>query len=444
MSDMIPPRQQKNRKKKRSGFITGVLLVIAFVVAACAGAYYASSSSLFDKPEKAPAKTEKRIAATDKTIVMLMGVDQRQDDVGRSDTLMIATIDPKKDKAALLSVPRDTRVKIKGHGYEKINHAYAYGGHKLSQSTVENLLDVSIDHYVIIDTHAFPRIIDAIGGVDIDVEKRMYYEDPWDDDGGLLIDFQPGMQHMDGKTAITYVRYRDEEGDIGRVRRQQNFMKAVLDKATSPAIIPSLPNIIKEIFSAVKTDLSLKQMMELAFSLKDANKNGLETNTVPGQYMYIDGISYLVPDLKKLRHTVAETLDVTTSSSDRDAWEQESIEYTREIPSSAVHITEEDHNRHVEKEERAIEKNKRLDDKTDKSDNTAKDKNASGRDTAGSDTTADKAENNSDGFTIDTTSDTNSNSSKSSNDSAPSSPRIIEVEDTPSVPEPTAQKGKNQ
>lgn len=444
MSDMIPPRQQKNRKKKRSGFITGVLLVIAFVVAACAGAYYASSSSLFDKPEKAPAKTEKRIAATDKTIVMLMGVDQRQDDVGRSDTLMIATIDPKKDKAALLSVPRDTRVKIKGHGYEKINHAYAYGGHKLSQSTVENLLDVSIDHYVIIDTHAFPRIIDAIGGVDIDVEKRMYYEDPWDDDGGLLIDFQPGMQHMDGKTAITYVRYRDEEGDIGRVRRQQNFMKAVLDKATSPAIIPSLPNIIKEIFSAVKTDLSLKQMMELAFSLKDANKNGLETNTVPGQYMYIDGISYLVPDLKKLRHTVAETLDVTTSSSDRDAWEQESIEYTREIPSSAVHITEEDHNRHVEKEERAIEKNKRLDDKTDKSDNTAKDKNVSGRDTAGSDATADKAENNSDGFTIDTTSDTNSNSSKSSNDSAPSSPRIIEVEDTPSVPEPTAQKGKNQ
>ena len=130
MSDMIPPRQQNTRKKKRSGFITGFLLVIAFLVAACAGAYYASSSSLFDKPEKTPAKTEKRIAATDKTIVMLMGVDQRQDDVGRSDTLMIATIDPKKDKAALLSVPRDTRVKIKGHGYEKINHAYAYGGHK--------------------------------------------------------------------------------------------------------------------------------------------------------------------------------------------------------------------------------------------------------------------------------------------------------------------------
>lgn len=443
MSDMIPPRQQNTRKKKRSGFITGFLLVIAFLVAACAGAYYASSSSLFDKPEKTSAKTEKRIAATDKTIVMLMGVDQRQDDVGRSDTLMIATIDPKKDKAALLSVPRDTRVKIKGHGYEKINHAYAYGGHKLSQSTVENLLDVSIDHYVIIDTHAFPRIIDAIGGVDIDVEKRMYYEDPWDDDGGLLIDFQPGMQHMDGKTAITYVRYRDEEGDIGRVRRQQNFMKAVLDKVTSPAIIPSLPNIIKEIFIAVKTDLSLKQMMELAFSLKDAHKNSLETNVVPGQYMYIDGISYLVPDLKKLRHIVAETLDVTTSSSDRDAWEKESIEYTKEIPSSAVHISEEDHNRHIEKEERAFEKNRRSDDRSEPS-STAKDKNTQEKDNISNDTTTSKTENDTNGFTIDTTSDTNSNSSQSSDASYPSSPRIIEIEETPSVPEPTAQKGKNQ
>ena len=443
MSDMIPPRQQNTRKKKRSGFITGFLLVIAFLVAACAGAYYASSSSLFDKPEKTPAKTEKRIAATDKTIVMLMGVDQRQDDVGRSDTLMIATIDPKKDKAALLSVPRDTRVKIKGHGYEKINHAYAYGGHKLSQSTVENLLDVSIDHYVIIDTHAFPRIIDAIGGVDIDVEKRMYYEDPWDDDGGLLIDFQPGMQHMDGKTAITYVRYRDEEGDIGRVRRQQNFMKAVLDKVTSPAIIPSLPNIIKEIFSAVKTDLSLKQMMELAFSLKDAHKNSLETNVVPGQYMYIDGISYLVPDLKKLLHIVAETLDVTTSTSDRDAWEKESIEYTKEIPSSAVHISEEDHNRHIEKEERAFEKNRRSDDRSEPS-STAKDKNTQEKDNISNDTTTSKTENDTNGFTIDTTSDTNSNSSQSSDASYPSSPRIIEIEETPSVPEPTAQKGKNQ
>ncbi|MDY4696666.1 MAG: LCP family protein, partial [Selenomonas montiformis] len=111
--------------------------------------------------------------------VMILGVDRRADDAGRSDTMMIASLDPDKETASLLSVPRDTRVKIDGHGYEKINHAYAYGGHELSQKAVEQLLGEKIDHYILIDTRSFARIIDAMGGVDIQVEKRMYYEDPW-------------------------------------------------------------------------------------------------------------------------------------------------------------------------------------------------------------------------------------------------------------------------
>ena len=101
--------------------------------------------------------------------------------------------------------------------------AYAYGGHKLTEDTVEDFIGVRVDHYVIINTHSFQRIIDAIGGVDIDVEKRMFYEDPWDDDGGLVIDLQPGMQHMDGKTAVTYVRYlvRSEERRVGKECRSR-------------------------------------------------------------------------------------------------------------------------------------------------------------------------------------------------------------------------------
>ena len=103
---------------------------------------------------------------------MIMGVDRRSDDVGRSDTLMVATVDPAKQTASLLSIPRDTRVKIEGNGYDKINAAYAYGGHELTRKTVENLLDVPMDYYILLDIKAFERIIDAIGGVDIDVEKR--------------------------------------------------------------------------------------------------------------------------------------------------------------------------------------------------------------------------------------------------------------------------------
>ena len=212
------------------------------------GALFASNS-LLDKSADDVVE-EGLLTAKDKTTIMIMGVDERDDDVGRSDTLMVATLDPKKDQAALMSVPRDTRVKIKGHGWDKINAAYAYGsakggpeaGEKLAQRTVEDFLGVNMDHYVVVNIQAFQKIIDAIGGIDIDVEKRMYYEDPWDDDGGLIIDLQPGMQHMDGKTAVTYVRYRDEEGDIGRIKRQQKFMKACMDKVTSPAIIPKLPS----------------------------------------------------------------------------------------------------------------------------------------------------------------------------------------------------------
>ena len=208
-------RRERQRKKK-TNWLPIVLLVLAFIVAAAAGAIFASSS-LFD--EKPVAKKTEMMASGDKTVVMLMGVDEREGDVGRSDTLMIATLDPKKKKAAILSIPRDTRVKIQGHGFDKINAAYAYGGHKLTQNTVENLLGVEMEHYVLINVNAFTKIIDAIGGVDINVEKRMYYEDPWDDNGGLVINLYPGQQHMDGKTAITYVRYRDEEGDIGRIAR---------------------------------------------------------------------------------------------------------------------------------------------------------------------------------------------------------------------------------
>ena len=273
-----------------------------------------------------------------------MGVDERADDVGRSDTLMVATIDPKKDQAALMSIPRDTRVKIKGHGWDKINAAYAYGsakggtegGEKLAQRTVEDFLGVNMDHYVVINIQAFQKIIDAIGGIDIDVEKRMYYEDPWDDDGGLIIDLKPGMQHMDGKTAVTYVRYRDEEGDIGRIKRQQKFMKACMDKVTSPTIIPKLPSVIKEVMSSVKTDLSFRQMLEFAGTLKEAQKNGLKTEMVPGKPLYIDGVSYWIPDLRKLRTTLADTLGIQLNASERALLDRAEHEYESSIPANAT------------------------------------------------------------------------------------------------------------
>ncbi|MBE6104915.1 LCP family protein [Anaerovibrio lipolyticus] len=316
------------------------LLLCAFAIAAVAGALFASSV-LFDKQPAKPEKTN-LMTAKDKIIVMIMGVDEREGDVGRSDTLMIATLDPKKKKAALLSIPRDTRVKIRGHGFDKINAAYAYGGHALTQDTVEDLIGVHMEHHILINIKSFKKIIDAIGGVDINVEKRMYYEDVWDDDGGLLIDLQPGLQHMDGDTAITYVRYRDEEGDIGRIRRQQKFMQAVMDKITSPSIIPRIPSIIKEVVGSVQTDLSVKQLIEFATSLKDAQKSGLQAEMLPGKPMYIDGVSYWIPDLGRLRTTVANTLDTTLDKNLRDDLAEDTREYAESIPDNARELNAEE------------------------------------------------------------------------------------------------------
>ena len=343
----IPPR--RTRKKKKSRFWTWLFVLLCFVGAAVAGAMFASSS-LLDKTA-GDAIEDGLLTAKDKSTIMIMGVDAREDDVGRSDTLMIAAVDPKRNQASLLSVPRDTRVKIAGHGWDKINAAYAYGsaksgilgGEKLAQRTVEDFLGVNIDHYVVIDTHAFQKIIDAIGGIDIDVEKRMYYEDPWDDDGGLVIDLRPGKQHMDGKTAVTYVRYRDEEGDIGRIKRQQKFMKACMDKVTSPAIIPKLPTVIKEVMSSVKTDLSFRQLLEFAGTLKEAQKNGLKTEMVPGRPLYISGVSYWIPDVEKLRTTLAETLGIQLSPSVRRRLEQAAREYESSIPANATEVPASDH-----------------------------------------------------------------------------------------------------
>ena len=264
--------------------------------------------------------------------VMILGVDQRADDVGRSDTLMVATLDTESGKGALLSVPRDTRLAIDGHGYDKANHAYAFGGHALSMSTVENLLGVPMDHYLIINTSAFERIIDAIGGVDINVEKRMHYEDPWDDNGGLVIDLYPGEQHMDGKKAIQYVRYRDGEGDIGRIGRQQKFMKAVLAKVISPEILPRLPKLVEEVSSAVKTDMSLTEMLDFAQRLKDIHDAGLSADMVPGEPAYYQDISYWIPDIVATRQMLADEIGIEFTPELRAAAEEAAAAYKAALP----------------------------------------------------------------------------------------------------------------
>lgn len=318
-------RQKRRRKRsyKRVKWLAVILVVILVAVAVIIAAKNSRERQFYDNGME----TSSRVMH-----VMILGVDRREDDVGRSDTMMVTAVDMNQKKAALLSVPRDTRVKIDGYGYEKINHAYAYGGHKLSQNAIENLLGVSIDHYILIDTKAFERIIDAIGGIDINVEKRMYYEDPWDDNGGLVIDLYPGEQHLDGQKAIQYVRYRDGEGDIGRIGRQQHFIKAVLAKVISPEMLPRLPKLVEEVSSAIKTDMSLAELLEFANTMKSVHDNGLTAQMVPGQPAYIDDVSYWIPDITDLRALLASELGSNLTAEASDKAQADEDAYMDDLP----------------------------------------------------------------------------------------------------------------
>lgn len=217
--------------------------------------------------------------------ILVLGVDRRTGDTGRSDTLFVTMLDTSRNQAALLSIPRDTLVPIPGYGWDKVNHAYAYGGQELSRKTLENFLGIRISNYVLVDFQGFIKLVDAIGGVDIDVEKPMQYTDPYDGEKGLVISLQPGKQHMDGTTAIQYVRYRDEEGDIGRVVRQQKFMKAVFARLRSASLLTRAPEIAHTLYQSIDTDLSVTDLASLlvTFAKNVSGTSQLETAMVQGK-----------------------------------------------------------------------------------------------------------------------------------------------------------------
>jgi len=265
--------------------------------------------------------------------VLVLGCDVREGDTGRSDTLFVVMLDPDKKDASLLSIPRDTRVKIKGHGWDKINHAFAFGGHELSRSTVQDFLGIKIDNYVMVDFSGFVQLIDTIGGVDIDVEKSMSYYDPYAD---FRIDLQKGPQHLDGKKAIQYVRYRDEEGDIGRIRRQQKFILAVYDKIRSEGMLARLPGLAKQIMSMIETDLSMPELAKLAkmmHSLVKGDRDGIKMAMVPGDARYISGVSYWIPDVKKTRDLMADLQDVKAGEAYRKNTDATAREYADSLKS---------------------------------------------------------------------------------------------------------------
>lgn len=231
--------------------------------------------------------------------ILILGTDERGKEQARSDTIILACIDLGKPAVDLVSIPRDTRANIPGHGKEKINHAHTYGGPALLTRTVEGLLGIKVDYYIETNFKGFENIIDLLGGITIDVEKRMYYPEEG-------IDLKPGLQRLNGHDALGYVRFRhDAMGDIGRVERQQKFVKAAYEQFFTVKNLLKAPQIISQLSQYVKTNMPTSEMLRVAAVLKGMNADQLQTYTLPGYSQTIDGLSYWIAREDEMRRMIA-------------------------------------------------------------------------------------------------------------------------------------------
>lgn len=216
---------------------------------------------------------------------------------GLSDTIMVAAVDLEHRTVRGVSVPRDTRVDLPGHGIQKINAAYPLEGANATMEAVKSVLGIdSIDYYIKTDIAGLKGIVDAVGGVGIDVEKDMHYTDRH---GGLYINLKKGYRHLDGDKALQYVRFRhDALGDITRIQRQQKFLRALARQMFAPSNWPKLPAIVNEIYNKgyVDTNLNLKDIEALAKITRDITPDKVEMEMAPGVPQNIHGVSYWIVD----------------------------------------------------------------------------------------------------------------------------------------------------
>ncbi|MEH7073456.1 LCP family glycopolymer transferase [Neobacillus drentensis] len=223
--------------------------------------------------------------------ILLMGVDEWAGDKGRSDTLIVMTLNPRNKKMQMVSIPRDTRTEIIGHGtIDKINHAYAFGGPKMAIETVENFTNVQMDYYIRVNMRALKALVNAVGGVTV------YNELDWFDEGYYEKGFhyKKGNIELNGDKTLGYVRMRhlDPDGDFGRNKRQRQIIKAIITKATSISSITRFNEILKALGDNVKTNMTFDDMMNIQKNYRSCINN-ISQYEIQGTGAKIGGIYYL-------------------------------------------------------------------------------------------------------------------------------------------------------
>ncbi|WP_071460852.1 polyisoprenyl-teichoic acid--peptidoglycan teichoic acid transferase TagU [Bacillus massilinigeriensis] len=292
-------RGDKHHKKKRKGLKIFGILVLLLVLGL--GAYvfsiYRSLSSAVDTMHEPIERNTRNISFEKKEpfTVLMLGVDEREGDKGRSDTMIAMTINPDKNSVKMLSIPRDTRTEIVGRGtQDKINHAYAFGGVEMSMDTVEKFLDIPIDYYMKVNMEGFKDIVDALGG--ITVNNTIDFSQ----DGHR---FPVGEVSLDGNQALSYVRMRkeDPQGDFGRQNRQRQIIQGVMKKGASFGSLTKYDDVFAALGENVKTNMTFDEMKDIQKHYKTAADN-IEQMKIEGNGTSIGGIYYYaVPETERQR-----------------------------------------------------------------------------------------------------------------------------------------------
>ncbi|MFJ7679214.1 LytR family transcriptional regulator [Peribacillus sp. NPDC097198] len=305
---------EKKKKKKRTWLKVVGIIVLLFILAGGTFAFSVWNSltktveTMHTPIERSTDKRTKELVLSDYEpfSMLMLGVDERDGDKGRSDTMIVLTVNPKLKSVKMLSIPRDTRTEIVGHGtQDKINHAFAFGGAEMAMDTVENFLDIPIDYYMKINMEGFKDIVDAVGGVTVQNDLNFTEE-------GTT--FNKGMIELNGKEALAYarMRYEDPNGDFGRQSRQRAIIEAVIKEGASVSTLTSYGDVFDALSKNIQTNLTFDDMMDIQKNYRDAS-NDISQSSIAGTGTKIDGIYYYLvseEEQKKIQRELKEHLTV--------------------------------------------------------------------------------------------------------------------------------------
>lgn len=305
-------RQSVKKRKKRKPIIKRILffLLTVFILVIGYGAYLTYSAlqaadnsyAELERGEKSKLRVEPVKVSKDPFSILLMGVEDYSSEGanGRTDSLIVATIDPKAQTMKMLSIPRDTLVYQEERGKEdKINHAYAFGGKEATINAVESLLDIPVDYYATVNFNGFKEIIDEIGGVTVDVPFDFWEKS---DITGKHLQFYEGEMDLDGEEALAYARMRkrDPRGDFGRNDRQKQIITAAIDQVMKPNNLLKIDDIASHIGENIETNLRVSEALGLQQSFGSFNSSKIEQLSIEGSDEYLSGVYYFIPDEEEL------------------------------------------------------------------------------------------------------------------------------------------------